>query len=89
MAPYRRRKIVRFSVRDDVWADVVSISQAHGMRTCTAARLLMKLGIRALRQGRGLVCGYDNCTRSKCCGGEPRAVRSKLLRFKVVKSVES
>ena len=50
-----RKARVEFRVRDETWNDLRQIAETHDLREYEAARLLMKLGIKAYREGRGLV----------------------------------
>lgn len=67
-----RRQFVLSKKADE---EIRQIAAAEGRSDVEAARLLMRLGLRAYKQRRSLLCDYINCSRKDCCGGDkPRGV---------------
>lgn len=72
MSRLPKTPVRRFTVPRSIRREVETVSDEESVEIDEAARLLIKLGLRAYREGRGLFCGFENCTRRSCCGGRPQ-----------------
>lgn len=67
-------------------SDMGKIAQVEGRSRAEVARLLLKAGLRIYRRSGSLLCGYPNCSRKTCCGGEDHA--AQILEFRQLRLIE-
>ena len=69
-------KSITVLVFGSMLADIRRIQEVERRRTLAeTVRLLLASGIRIHRRTGSLLCGYPDCTRKDCCGGERRPGR--------------
>ena len=73
------RKTLSVSLLVSTLSEIRRIARDEGRNQSEVARLLLKVGLRSYRRGRPLLCGYPDCTRKDCCGGE--ALQGRLVTF--------
>ncbi|MDQ5870791.1 MAG: hypothetical protein M3547_01110 [Acidobacteriota bacterium] len=67
--------------------DIRRIAQVEGRSKTEVARLLIKAGLRIYRRSGSLLCGYPNCSRKTCCGGENHG-GAQVLEFRQLRLLD-
>jgi hypothetical protein len=78
MKPKRLRRFVSLLPEDD--AETLRIAALENRDVAEVRRLIFKLGLKAYRVKKSLLCDYRNCTRLGCCEREG-AVRGQVVSF--------
>jgi len=79
--------IVRASLPSLEFSDVQRICETTGRSQASVIRLLVRAGLRTYRRSGSLFCGYPNCARKDCCGGEKRK-SGELVEFRQLRLLD-
>jgi hypothetical protein len=80
------RKTLSLSLLSSTLTDIRKIAEVEGRSQAEVLRLLLKAGLRIYRRSGSLLCGYPNCSRKTCCGGEGRT--AQIVEFRQLRLIE-
>jgi hypothetical protein len=80
------RKTLSLSLLSSTLTDIRTIAEVEGRSQAEVIRLLLKAGLRIYRRSGSLLCGYPNCSRKTCCGGENHG--AQIVEFRQLRLIE-